>query len=990
MDYGLAHWRKIAGAIVFLVVAVVLWVALRGGSSGPAASEVAETELPELPRTTVQVRPLRPGRVEGVVLADEDGQPIGGATVALVSSGLPHVVATDDSGAWSFTDVEPGRYRVTATAPAFKPGRIADVEIEEAANVDGVELRLIAGGHILQGTVSDVSGGPIDGATVVARLAFGDTANAPAYATFCGEEGHYELSLGAGRYEVLVRHPEYVEATTTVLVDAAKTRDFDLIPGGSIEGVVRRTTDGEPVAGATVLYSPSASFALNMLDRRERSNVGLRAQTDESGVFRLTGLPPGDIGLEAFAGRFGTTQSASVPIGVAASVTGVEIWVEPLTLVTGVVVWADTDQPVPNATVLLHQKEPATTLAADHPTGEDGRLEVSGVPPGRYSVIARGPEIAKAAELEVTIQPDQVASEPLRIAVDRGYSVRGRIEPPTAARVNGWGVANATSTAEEDGSFELTGLAAGFCQIRVSASDGREGTLDIEVPTPEEVVVSLMEGSSVHGVVVDTADVPVVARICARPHDAKMLEGPLRCAHGRDDGTFIVAGLAEGTHRFSVRSLLGRGDLDIVDEASLVFDVPDRAAVQDVRFVVEARDGRIEGTVVDAGGGPASDAWLTVYERPDYVGNERVAEIVRKRRPTSPVGAPVLADGDGRFVVEGLPSGMYLVVAEGDGGLARGEVDMVETGTDVVIHLAALAEISGRVISSGAAPELVTVRVMGPTASRQRIAGSPAQFSASNLTPGTYTVAADADGRSGRVDVEVAAGDAVTVEIELESLGKVVGRAVDRGGSPIAGVRASVRSDDPAKTMRGMFGNDGPASDEDGRFEVPDVPVGERTLFLEAGDRFDIDAAHALETFTIEAGETVDVGDVVVQTFEDKTREVFSDHSADLGLRFYAGDKAPTEDDLARIDDDPSVLMSQATDKTAKLWIAAVDPGGFGETAGFEVGDRVVAVGRSSIDGTAGVQVMLLAKEWRSKGRTVVWVVERDGESIDIDVLVPE
>ena len=774
------------------------------------------------------------------------------------------------------------------------------------------------------------------------------------------------------------------------MVGAAKTRDFDLIPGGSIEGVVRRTTDGGPVAGATVLYNPSASFALNMLDRRERSSFGLRTQTDESGTFRLTGLPPGDIGLEAFAGRFGTTQTTSVPIGVAASVTGVEIWVEPLTSVMGVVVWGDTGVAVPNARVLLHQKDPATTLVADHPTGEDGRFEVSGVPPGKYSVHARGAEIAKTAELELTIEPDQVETEPLRVAVDRGHTVRGRIEPPTAARVTGWGEANVSSTAEEDGSFELIGLAAGFCQIRVGASDGRDGTLDIEVPTPEEVVVVLEEGSSVHGVVVDTAGAPVPARVCARPNDAKLFEGRLRCSHGRDDGTFIVAGLAGGTHRFAVRSLLGRGDIDVVDKAALIIDVPDRGKVEDVRFVVEARDGRIEGTVVDGGGGPASDAWIRVYERPDYLGNERVAEVVRKRRPTNPVGSPVLADGDGRFVVEGLPPGMYLVVAEGDGGTARGEADMVETGTDVVIHLGALAEISGRVIASGAAPRLVTIRVMGPTPSRQRIAGSPAEFSASRLTPGEYTVAADAEGQSGRVEVEVAAGEAVAVEIELEPIGKVVGRAVDGDGRPIAGVRASVRSDDPAKTMRGMFGNDEPKSGEDGRFEVPDVPAGEGTLVLEAGDRFDVGAARALETFTIEAGETVDVGDVVVQSFADKKREIFSDHSADLGLRFYAGEKAPTEDDLARIDDDPSAIMDQATNKTAKLWIAAVDAGGFGEAAGFEVGDRVLQVGRSSVDGMAGAQVMLLAQQWRSKGRTVVWVVERDGESIDIDVLVPE
>lgn len=899
----------------------------------------------------------------------------------VIAATLWMVLRTGSSGPVAHEGAETDVQRLDERTGQRRPGR--------PARADGVEPRPVAGRHVLKGTISDASGGPIDGANIVARLAFGDTTSAPAYATFSGEEGRYELALGTGRYEVSVRHPEYVEVAATVLVDAAKNRDFELIPGGSIEGVVRRTTDGEPVADATVLYSPSARYALDMLDRRERTGADLRTHTDESGVFRLSGLPPGDIGLDAFAGRFGTTQSTSVPIGVAASVTNIEIWVEPLTLVTGRVVWADTGAPVPNATVLLQQEQPAITLAADHRTGEDGRLAVSGVPPGQYSVIVRGAEIAKAPDLELTIESDQFETEPLRIVVERGYSVRGRIEPPTSARVAVWGGTHVTSTADQDGLFELTGLAAGSSHVRVRAIDGRDGTLAIEVPTSEEVVVPLEEASAVHGVVVDTAGRPVSARVCARPKDAELF-GPLHCSYSRDDGTFVVAGLAEGAQRFTVRSSQGRGDLDVVDEMALIVDVPDRGVVQGVRFVVEARDGRIEGTVVDADGGPVGDAWLSVYERPDYVVNERLAAVVSKRRPTSPVGPPVLADTDGRFVVEGLPSGTYLLVAEGDGGTARGEADLVETGSDVVIHLAGLAEISGRVISSGAVPKLVTVRVMGPTTSRQRIAGSPIEFSAANLTPGEYTVAADAGGRSGRVEVVLAAGDAVALDIELEPLGKVVGRAVDDDGRPLAGVRASVRSDDPAKARREMFRNDGPKTGDDGRFEVSDVPAGARTLDLETGDRLDFGAPSARKTLTVEAGKTVDVGDVVVQTFEDRRRKIFDDHSADLGLRFYAGDEAPTEDDLARIDDDPSAIMEQVTNETAKLWIAAVDPGGFGEAAGFEVGDRVVKVGRSSIEGMAGAQVTLLAKKWRSKGRTVVWVVERDGVSIDIDVLVPE
>jgi hypothetical protein len=148
-----------------------------------------------------------------------------------------------------------------------------------------------------------------------------------------------------------------------------------------------------------------------------------------------------------------------------------------------------------------------------------------------------------------------------------------------------------------------------------------------------------------------------------------------------------------------------------------------------------------------------------------------------------------------------------------------------------------------------------------------------------------------------------------------------------------------------------------------GRFEVSNVMPGSGHVSLREGGPFNIRGRYGMEQYTIEAGGTVDIGDVVLESMEEQ-QEAMAAASREL--------------------------LQRREHPDAKLWIAAVEPNGVGETAGFRFGDRIVSVGRSNVEGHAHEIMSSLSGRWRAKGRPVPWVIERDGKRLELEVLVPD
>lgn len=226
----------------------------------------------------------------GMVIADETGQGIGGITVSAREYTLgvePHTVMSNESGAFEFPSLAPGRYVVNAiTAPYVLIDGPLDVFLDRQP-VRSLRLRVAEGGTV-RGRIFDAGTGEgIRDAPVFARST--SDRYPDAWTSTSGDNGTFELTgLPGGDFSVRggPRVPGYASdsvrrASVPVVVVAGQTVDgieLALERGITVSGMVV-TEDGRPVPGAEV-----------------RGNArGWQDQTvsGANGEFVLAGLPAG-------------------------------------------------------------------------------------------------------------------------------------------------------------------------------------------------------------------------------------------------------------------------------------------------------------------------------------------------------------------------------------------------------------------------------------------------------------------------------------------------------------------------------------------------------------------------------------------------------------------------------------------------------------------------------------------------------------------------
>jgi protocatechuate 3,4-dioxygenase beta subunit len=507
---GVKKVLAVVFAVAAVVVAIVWWRGRGGEPPRPAPSATVGSAGATLagPGAPAPAAPLT-GRVEGTVVG-ADGQPVPGATVAVVDRGPPRAVEPD--GRFVVPDLEAGTYAVVAAAPGHLPARADAVEVAAGAAAR-VALTLTVGGHSVTGVVSDASGGPIEGATVTAARREALGAGDMIAATLTDRDGRYRLTLAPGSYVVSGEREDYVRATADLEVaDLDRTLDLRLVPAGVVEGIVKDVASGAPVAGAKV----EASAA-----RPGRFGGGRRSRpvtTDAGGRFRLTGLTPGAIALSARVDADGrqSPEPTEVLLGIGEQVTGVELWVEAAPYLAGRVVDAD-GRPIADANVMAM----GGTSGESTQTDPDGRFRVLGLDPGAYQVFASHPRYASAPPRRIELADRSVTDLELRLTASP--RVVGRVEPPTEAAITVdpdrdpagfeptmWTAIDQRS--RPDGSFEVTPITAGAHTIAAKATDGRRGQATVVVPAQGDatVVIRLEDGGSIAGTVRDQQGQAVV------------------------------------------------------------------------------------------------------------------------------------------------------------------------------------------------------------------------------------------------------------------------------------------------------------------------------------------------------------------------------------------------------------------------------------------------------------------------------------------------
>jgi carboxypeptidase family protein len=467
-------------------------------------------------------------------------------------------------------------------------------------------------------------------------------------------EGRFEFrSLPAGDYRLTVsktgfitleygqRRPFETASTITLGEGQSATGNVALIRGGAIFG---RVLDefGDPSVGTRVqvLRNRAESGGRRLLP------LGMADQTDDTGAFRIYGLPPGEYYVAASTGlidavkrdppvyypgtmSFAEAQPITLGAGGEASADFQIIDVARAATVSGVVL-TSSGAPAPGAMVNLSSNTFSATpgaqgiplLHAD--AGRDGTFSIQNVPPGSYTISA-----------QLQMQPLDAGF--IGAARDATRGAGG--PPPPEVPVSGtFSVANAA--------------------LREQMLNRLPETVSMQLVVPTEgvsgITLSTRRGGRVNGrFVADTGVVRPLPRglqVALRSSGAGNMQMNMNA--GNDTGDFQLAGIS-GPTRFEVNGvpddwMVKSVLLDGEDVTDAPFDLSGRTGT--LRVVMTDRVTSLSGTVQSDRNRRDHNVIAFADDATKWASPSRFVRTIR-------------ADADGRFQIRGLPPGERYFVA---------------------------------------------------------------------------------------------------------------------------------------------------------------------------------------------------------------------------------------------------------------------------------------------------------------------------------------
>lgn len=333
------------------------------------------------------------------------------------------------------------------------------------------------------------------------------SAHATRHRAITDDEGNYRItSVPPGEYRVTVAAPGFVPSTESYsekrfLISKSETVenvDFRLVRGGVITGKVT-DADGRPVIEENISISPvetKESYLYSMLTP---------ARTDDRGIYRVFGLPPGKYRVAAGqdeAGSFGSrgggyrrtfhpaateaSQATIIEVTEGSEATNVDITLGRSIVnysARGRIIDGDTGQPLANVSygVKKYVAENSTSsLSTGAVSNKDGEFKLDNLTPGKYAVFVVTPPDSdwRADYLRFEVIDQDVTG--LIVRTSRGASAsgvivlegtddktiyeklrRGRVYAHVS-NVNSPGSSNQSGAINPDGSFRIGGLQPGL------------------------------------------------------------------------------------------------------------------------------------------------------------------------------------------------------------------------------------------------------------------------------------------------------------------------------------------------------------------------------------------------------------------------------------------------------------------------------------------------------------------------------------------------
>jgi protocatechuate 3,4-dioxygenase beta subunit len=804
---------------------------------------------------------VTPGTPFRVVVRDERGGPVAGATVSAYREDLRGVpdrgteflpprdaevpVATVTTGAEGVATFQLAR-RLSFAATA--PGRARTVRRWNRDEVECGEMTLVVRAVApLRGRVVDADGAPVAGARVVARVAprTWDTyhGSREEMAGLCEHvradaEGRFALAtLPAGTIEIAVARADGwpVEAAVVVTPGVDEV-EVPLPPVGTVEGRVADAA-GAPVAGASVHV-----LAGNTMRFRTAVSAG-------DGTYRLEDLPVGDDATVVASPPRGWTAVRGVRLGVgvelaSGSVARADFVMGPAATVEGVV----TRDGVPIVGAEVELVSVADELSdsrwwGDARTDARGRYQVDDAVPGPTAVFAslRGTRVWEArSDFFASLHEDPSARARHLFEARAGAVVRRDVEVTSGSAETDLDVARRMErTADE----VLGGGRVRFV-VRVTTADGAPlavpqmslhrdfgaGRDDSDVlrwarPMPTDGVgqederVSDEDRSFVvaafdlnHDLVVRHVEVPPDAtemQVDLVLPTLPVLRARVVCAGAPVAGAEVFRGrvlaarsAADGT--FALRARSGTVPLAVAARGCVRRMVDDVEVPREEVLEIELLPERaLSGVVVDASGAPVRGVRVVPL---DGEGQELAAYA-------GSVGNAALSavtDAEGRFRLREVPEGeLWIRIESATAGVRVATQTFMDVDAAQALRLVARtsANLGGRVVDAAGRPvEHATVECNGVDAStelevpREVRTDAEGRFRFEGLLSGEYEVDVRPTEHTGLAPARRRTkGGPEDVEFRLERAGVLTGTVYELDGTPhtTVGIEAT-RLDRPA------------------------------------------------------------------------------------------------------------------------------------------------------------------------------------------------
>ena len=166
-----------------------------------------------------------------------------------------------------------------------------------------------------------------------------------------------------------------------------------------------------------------------------------------------------------------------------------------------------------------------------------------------------------------------------------------------------------------------------------------------------------------------------------------------------------------------------------------------------------------------------------------------------------------------------------------------------------------MSSLRGSVHGPRGPSDLFSVQLAGPTSDSRSF--TDGRFEFPRVDPGDYTIEVTSSDGTGKATAHVSAGGVASVDIALVANATVTGRLVDKSGKPVPGMTVALIPDQPPGQLQIELHELPPSSGPDGRFQV-EGQAGKMMLVV-------LGRPPTLKPgIPLEAGKTIDVGDVTV------------------------------------------------------------------------------------------------------------------------------